>query len=146
MAFEAVYKYTPLTISRKYSEKFKFAFMSLIPTPGLSVRQRSAIEPAPNNQRVYDNEVCSVPRLGHCRPRNGCGLRHRRRCRRPQIRLPGVSRSGLTIRTATPNCPVKTDRCQIVTLNDFKSSDGTSPDSTSLRVHCASRWDYWGGG
>ena len=50
MAFEVVYEYTPLPISRKYSEKFKFAFMSLIPTPGLSVRQRSAIEPAPTTR------------------------------------------------------------------------------------------------
>src|SRR5215475_10552616 len=43
-----VYEYTPF--SRKYSEKFKFAFMSLIATPGLSVRQRSAREPAPTTR------------------------------------------------------------------------------------------------
>src|SRR5262245_7142994 len=50
MAFEAVYEYPPVTISRKYSEKLEFAFMSLIPNPGLSVRQRSAIGPAPTTR------------------------------------------------------------------------------------------------
>src|SRR5262245_94180 len=40
----------------------------------------------------------------------------------------------------------QTHRCQIVTLSDFKSAEGASPNLTSLRVHTASRCGLLGWG